>query len=176
MDNREIIQNGLYYIEENLKAEITAKDLADLSGFSVFYYYRLFQDVAGMPVMQYILHRKLINAIYDLSCRNNKKIEVALEYCFGSYASFYKAFYREIGYTPSEFLNNFKAEKPAKIILVKEVYTMITHKKISAILENWNIADKSIKDVYYNNSGRRNENDFSLVKIIFLRFPVIWVG
>lgn len=53
---------------------------------------------------------------------------------------------------------------------------MITHKKISAILENWNIADKSIKDVYYNNSGRRNENDFSLVKIIFLRFPVIWVG
>lgn len=160
MDNREIIQNSLDYIEENLKAEITAKDLADLSGFSVFYYYRLFQGVVGMPVMQYILHRKLLNAIYDISCGNNKKIEVALEYGFGSYATFYKAFYREIGYTPSEFLNKFQAEKPAKIILVKDGYTMITHKKLSAILENWNIADKSIKDVYYNNSGRRNENAF----------------
>ena len=159
MDNREIIQNSLDYIEENLKAEITAKDLADLSGFSMFYYYRIFQSIVGMPVMQYILHRRLLNAIYDISC-GNKKIEVALEYGFGSYASFYKAFYREIGYTPSEFLNNFKAEKPAKITLVKDGYTMITHKKLSAILENYNIADKSIKDVYYNNSGRRNENAF----------------
>lgn len=159
MDNREIIQNSLDYIEENLKAEIAAKDLADLSGFSVFYYYRLFQGVVGMPVMQYILHRRLINAIYDISC-GNKKINVALEYGFSSYASFYKAFYREIGYTPSKFLNNFKAEKPAKTTLVKDGYTMITHKKLSAILENWNIADKTIKDVYYNNSGRRNENAF----------------
>lgn len=164
MDNQEIIQNSLDYIEENLKAEITAKDLADLSGFSMFYYYRLFQSVVGMPVMQYISNRKLLNAIYDMSHGNNKKIEVALEYGFGSYASFYKAFYREIGYTPSEFLNNFKAEKPAKIILVKEGHTMITHKKLSAILENYNIADKSIKDVYYDNSGRRNENAFYIGK------------
>ena len=159
MDNREIIQNSLDYIEENLKAEITAKDLADLSGFSMFYYYRIFQSIVGMPVMQYILHRKLLNAIYDISC-GNKKIEVALEYGFGTYASFYKAFNREIGYTPSEFLNKFKAEKPTKITLVKDGYTMITHKKLSAILEYYNIADKSIKDVYYNNSGRRNENAF----------------
>lgn len=159
MDNREIIQNSLDYIEENLKAEITAKDLADLSGFSMFYYYRIFQSIVGMPVMQYILHRKLLNAIYDISC-GNKKIEVALEYGFGTYASIYKAFNREIGYTPSEFLNKFKAEKPTKITLVKDGYTMITHKKLSAILEYYNIADKSIKDVYYNNSGRRNENAF----------------
>lgn len=88
-----------------------------------------------------------------MSCSNNKKIEVALEYSFGSYASFYKAFCREIGYTPSEFLNNFKAEKPAKIILIKDGYTMITHKKLSAILENWNIADKSIKDDFYDNAN-----------------------
>lgn len=54
MDSQEIIQNSLDYIEENLKAEITSKDLADLSGFSMFYYYRLFQSVVGMPVMQYI--------------------------------------------------------------------------------------------------------------------------
>ncbi len=159
MDNQEIIQNSLDYIEENLKAEIKAKDLADLSGFSLFYYYRLFQSVVGMPVMQYILHRKLLNAIYDISC-GNKKINIVLEYGFSSYASFYKAFYREIGYTPLEFLNKFKAEKPAKIILVKDGVTMITHKKLFAILENWNIADKSIKDVYYNNSGRKNENAF----------------
>ena len=159
MDNREIIQNSLDYIEENLKAEISAKDLADLSGFSLFYYYRLFQNTIGMPVMQYILHRKLLNAIYDISC-GNKKIDVALEYGFGSYASFYKAFNREIGYTPSEFLNKFKAEKPAKIILVKDGDIMINHKKLSAVLENWNITDKSIKDVYYSNSHRRNENAF----------------
>ncbi len=159
MDNRQIIQNSIDYVEENLKAEITANDLADLSGFCVFYFYRLFQSTVGMPVMQYILHRKLLNAIFEMG-RGKKKIDIALEYGFSSYASFYKAFKREIGYTPSEFLNKFKAEKPSKFI-VKDGDIMISHKKLSAVvIENWDIADNTIKDTYYGNCARRNENAF----------------
>lgn len=42
MDNRTIIQKSLDYIEENLQTEITAAELADMAGFSLFHYYRLF--------------------------------------------------------------------------------------------------------------------------------------
>ena len=59
MDNRIIIQNSIDYIENNLKTEITAAELADTAGFSIFHYYRLFQSVIGVPVMQYIVYRKL---------------------------------------------------------------------------------------------------------------------
>lgn len=51
MDNRAIIQKSLDYIEENLRSEITAVELAKTAGFSLFHYYRLFQQATGMPVM-----------------------------------------------------------------------------------------------------------------------------
>ena len=96
--NREIIQKSLDYIEENLKCEITARELCERAGFSLFHYYRLFHTAVGMPVMQYILRRKLLNAIYEIS-RGEKMIDVALAYGFETHAGFYKAFVRELGCT-----------------------------------------------------------------------------
>ena len=51
--NLSIIQKSIDYIEENLKSDITAKELSEMAGFSVFHYYRLFQSAVGLPVMQY---------------------------------------------------------------------------------------------------------------------------
>ena len=51
MDNRMIIQRSLDYIEDNLQAEITAAELADMAHISLFHYYRLFQQATGLPVV-----------------------------------------------------------------------------------------------------------------------------
>ena len=64
MDNRTIIQKSLDYIEENLQTEITAAELAEMAGFSLFHYYRLFQQATGLPVMQYILRRRLLHRVF----------------------------------------------------------------------------------------------------------------
>ena len=85
MNQIELIQNCIDYIEENLKTEITAAELADRAGFSIFHFYRLFQAETGMPVMQYILKRRLLNAIYEIA-QGRKKIDVAQEYGFDTYA------------------------------------------------------------------------------------------
>ena len=37
MDNRTIIQQSLDYIENNLQTQITAAELADMAGFSLFH-------------------------------------------------------------------------------------------------------------------------------------------
>ena len=66
MDNRAILQQSLDYIEDILRAEITAQELADLAGFSLFHYYRLFQQATGLPVMQYILRRRLLHGVYAM--------------------------------------------------------------------------------------------------------------
>jgi AraC-like DNA-binding protein len=49
---REIIQDSIDYIEENIKCDISAAELSEKAGFSLFNYYRLFQTAVGMPVMQ----------------------------------------------------------------------------------------------------------------------------
>lgn len=51
MDYRKSIQDSLDYIEDNLKTSITATELSERAGYSLFHYYRLFQSAVGMPVM-----------------------------------------------------------------------------------------------------------------------------
>ena len=169
MDNRKIIQGCIDYIEENLKTEITAKELADMAGFSLFHFYRLFQLATGMPVMQYILKRKLLYALYEIS-QGAKMTEIALSYGFETFAGFYKACKREIGYTPSGFLKSYKAHKPYKINLFKEEHIMLTHKKISEILGNWKLQTEEIKDIYYEETGNYSENAFYVGENYIIKF------
>ena len=92
MDNRATMQRSLDYIEDNLQAQITAAELAEQAGFSLFHYYRLFQQATGLPVMQYILRRRLLHGVYAMK-QGSSKIDAALRFGFDTYAGFYKAFY-----------------------------------------------------------------------------------
>ena len=158
MNNLDIIQNSLDYIEANLKTEITAEELAYHANFSMFHYYRLFQKAVGMPVMQYIVRRKLLYAIYEISC-GNKVIDVALAYGFDTYAGFYKAFKRQFGYTPKQFLKSRTINKPYKINLSEGEHIMVTHKTIREILKNWNLDREAVTDIFYER-GEKSENSF----------------
>jgi len=155
--NRKVIQNSLDYIEENLKAEITAEELSRAAGFSVFHYYRIFERAVGMPVMQYILQRKLLHAIYEIS-QGKKQTDVALSYGFDTHAGFYKAFVREFGYTPTQFLKNYKAKKPYRINLLQEEHIMITHKKLKEILKYWGLEEEKLEDIVFEDTGNIHES------------------
>ena len=149
---KESIQNTIDYVEANLRAEMTAAELAEQAGYSVFHFYRIFQSEVGMPVMQYILKRKLLNAIYEIGT-GKKKIDAALEYGFETYAGFYKSFVRELGYTPADYLRKFKVKKPYRINLFQEEKIMLSHKKIAEMLTLWGMQEEKIADVVYGESG-----------------------
>ena len=155
--NLTIIQKSIDYIEDNLKTDITAKELSEMAGFSMFHYYRLFQSAVGLPVMQYITRRRLLNALYDLHC-GEKMIEVAMDYGFETQAGFYKAFIREFGYTPTEFLNMSKKKKPYRINLFKEEHIMVSHKKIKEVLQSWGLENEKLTDVVYAETGNVSES------------------
>lgn len=157
MDNRAIIQKSLDYIEDNLRTEIAAAELAEMAHISLFHYYRLFQQAMGMPVMQYILRRRLLHGVYAMK-QGSSKINAALLYGFDTYAGFYKAFCREFGSTPSEFLKSCRAKRPYKIDLTKEEHMTITHKKAAQILQAWNLEGETITDIYYDGTGNKNDS------------------
>ncbi len=152
-----IIQNSIDYIEDNLKTEITAKELSKIAGFSMFHYYRLFQSAVGMPVMQYITRRRMLHALYNMHC-GEKIITVALTYGFETQAGFYKAFVREFGYTPTEFLNMSKKKEPYRINLIKEEHIMVSHKKLKDILLNWGLENEKLTDIIYAETGNVSES------------------
>lgn len=155
--NLTIIQKSIDYIEENLKTDITAKELSEMAGFSMFHYYRLFQSAVGMPVMQYITRRRLLHALYDMHC-GEKMMVVALDYGFETQAGFYKAFVREFGYTPTEFLNMSKKKKPYRINVFKEEHIMVSHKIIKEVLQNWGLENEKLADVVYAETGNVSES------------------
>ena len=157
MDNRTIIQKSLDYIEGNLQTEITAAELAEMAGFSLFHYYRLFQQATGLPVMQYIQRRRLLHGVYAMK-QGSSKIDAALLYGFDTYAGFYKAFCREFGSTPSDFLHERRAKRPYRIDITKEEHVTITHKKAAQILQNWNMGDATITDIYNESTGNKNDS------------------
>lgn len=152
-----IIQKSIDYIEDNLKTDITAKELSEMAGFSIFHFYRLFQSAVGMPVMQYITRRRLLHAMYDMHC-GEKMIEAVLDYGFETQAGFYKACVREFGYTPTEFLNMSKKRKPYRINLFKEEHIMVSHKKLKEILQNWGLENEKLTDVVYAETGNVSES------------------
>jgi len=157
MDHRTIIQQSLDYIEDNLQTEITATELAEMAGFSLFHYYRLFQQATGMPVMQYILRRRLLHGVYAMK-QGFTKTDAALSFGFDTYAGFYKAFCREFGATPSVFLQSGRAKRPYRIDIIKEENMTITHKKAVQILNHWNLSNQTITDIYYEGTGNKNDN------------------
>ena len=156
MDNRAMIQKSIDYIEENLQTEITAAELAEMAGFSLFHYYRLFQQATGLPVMQYILRRRLLHGVYAMK-QGSTKIDAALLYGFDTYAGFYKAFCREFGSTPSDFLRSSRAKRPYRIDITKEEHMTVTHKKAAQILKCWNLEGETITDIYYDGTGNKND-------------------
>jgi len=162
MDYRNIIQKSLDYIEENLKTEITAEELAKQAGFSLFHYYRIFLQFTGMPVMQYIVRRRLAHGIYAVQ-QGCKMIEAALDYGFDTHAGFYKAFQREYDCSPSEYLRRAPARPPQRINLWQEAQSMITHAKLKEILSNWEVPQPvTVQDIFMSANKIKAEDMWNI--------------
>ncbi len=169
MDNQKIMQRSLDFIEDNLRAEITAAELAETAGFSLFHYYRLFQQATGLPVMQYIQRRRLLHGVYAMK-QGMSKTDAAFAFGFDTYAGFYKAFCREYGSTPSAFLASCRAKRPYRIDITKEEHMTITHKKAAQILQSWNLSDTTITDIYYDGTGNKNESACYVAEEFVLKY------
>lgn len=169
MDNRKIIQNALDYIDDNLKAEISMDELCDMAGYSYVHFCRLFSHYVGLSPNKYIIRRRLINAVYDMS-GGMTKVDIALSYGFETYSGFYKAFKREFNCSPSEFIKSYKGEKPYKINILQEEHIMISKTKTQKLLSHWNLQDEKVANIYNENTGRQSENAYYIGEDYVIKF------
>ena len=116
------------YIDEHIKEELTAKNLATVFGYSERHFRKEFQDVFGMGPITYITQRKVQFAAKAL--REGKlPAEVGKEYGFCSRNGFDKAFRRVFYTSPAKY-----ARAGAKVVNLDRYYSEYKDKiKISYI-------------------------------------------
>ena len=154
MQYPEVIKAALEYIEQNLKTDITAEELAKMANYSTYHYYRLFSSVVGSSIASYILKRRLDHALAEIA-GGCKAIDVVLEYSFDTYAGFYKAFVKMYGCSPKKYLSIYQDHKPKK----PEVVNMYTKKELQNVLENWDIEKNlPVSDIYLSDGSKVSGN------------------
>ena len=167
-DTIRLIQSTMDYVEQNLKTELDIEELSQMAGYSYFHYCQLFQKAVGLPVKQYVVCRRLKHAIYEIS-QGVKKQEAASEYGFDTYAGFYKAFCREYGMSPSEYLKVYRPSYPYKIDLLQEGKLMISKKIVMKLLAHWGMENAPVSNVVYEGSNRVSENEFTVGEAYVLK-------
>ncbi len=95
------ILTALAHIEEHLCDRITIQDLADVSGYSLFHFTRLFNQYLGLTPYDYLIRRRLSDASEALLASDRRIIDIAQDYQFGSHETFTRAFNRMFEKPPS---------------------------------------------------------------------------
>ncbi len=101
----EAIQKTLDYIEEHIGEDMQIEELAKIAALSPFYFQRLFTRLVKASVRDYIKLRRLAKSVALLRNKNNRIIDIAMEYGFGSHETFTRAFKETYSITPSQYRN-----------------------------------------------------------------------
>ena len=100
------VQRMQDYIERNQAEEIRLSDLARASLFSPWYAYRLFRDCLGLTPTEYIRKYRLTQAARQLQAGNVRVIDAAYNAGFSNVDTFTRAFFREFGLNPSDYMRH----------------------------------------------------------------------
>lgn len=97
----------LLYIQTHLEQDLSLEVLAERVGFSAFHFHRIFREIIGEAVKEYIRRLRIERGAYRLKISEQTILQIALEAGFKTHESFTRAFERQFGMTPSEFRSNF---------------------------------------------------------------------
>ena len=98
------VQRMQDYIEKNRAEAISLSGLARASLFSPWYAYRLFRACLGLTPAEYIRKYRLTQAAKQLRNGEAKVIDAAYDAGFSNVDTFTRAFYREFGLNPSDYM------------------------------------------------------------------------
>lgn len=167
MNYSDVISQCIEFIEENINSELTPDLIANKCGYSTFHFCRIFNICQGMTLMDYVKKRRLSLAATKLF-DGNRIIDVALEYGFDTHNGFSKAFKKEYGFTPSQYIKRmedyyFNKESVYKIggyimnpVIVSKPAFKVAGYGIQTNISNGNFT-KDIASFWSNYSGENLE-------------------
>lgn len=99
------------FVNENYSCDITVQDIAHHIGLDRTYLYRVFKEVYGISIQNYILHFRLKKACHFLAYSNFSVSQIS-QYCgYSSVQQFSCIFKKNIHCSPSEYRKRQKESK-----------------------------------------------------------------
>lgn len=99
----ETIDKAIDFIEMHLFDPVSAQQLADGVGLSVFYFQRLFKRLTGRTVLEYVKLRRLARSVDLLKDSYKTILDVAVACGFSSHANYTKSFHESFDMSPQTY-------------------------------------------------------------------------
>ena len=93
----------LLYIQTHLEQDLSLEVLAQRVGFSTFHFHRIFREVIGEAVKEYIRRLRIERGAYRLKISEQTILQIALDARFKTHESLARAHSRGSLGLPSEF-------------------------------------------------------------------------
>ena len=102
-EHSDCIQEVMQYISAHIGEPLNREVLAEIAGFSVPHFHRVFTAHVGESAISYIRRLRLERAARKLRMGAVDITQVALAAGYDSHAAFSKAFKQQFGLSPSQF-------------------------------------------------------------------------
>ena len=91
------------YINSHCTENLTLEQVSEQAGFSKYHFARLFRELTGTTVHNYVTNRRILYAQSLLADEALSVTEVSMRSGFNSLATFNRIFKKQMGCTPSEY-------------------------------------------------------------------------
>ena len=98
-----ITNNIQKYIKKNIDKKISLHDISRHINYSLWYSARIFKEVMGITIFEYMRKLRLTKAAIKLRDTSSKVIDVAFDFVFDSHEGFTRAFSKEFNITPKAY-------------------------------------------------------------------------
>ncbi len=99
----ELVNSVLDWINQNFKEKINSQKLSQISNLNFNYLCKIFKNLTGQTITQYVNEQRVEHACYDIAMKNKSVTEAAFSNGFNDLSYFAKTFKRYKGITPREF-------------------------------------------------------------------------
>ncbi len=110
MENKNLIDKAIGFIQKNPKDNLSLQSIADNAGFSLTYFDAIFRQHTGYSPVEYSRIYKLTRSALELRRTQKTVLEITLDFGYASPESFTRAFKNFYSITPSEYREKYANE------------------------------------------------------------------
>lgn len=103
LQQRDVAEEAIHYMRENVRKRITLKEIADYVGFSSSHFSLLFQRKTGYSPLNYLIHLKIQEACHQLDFTDMKINQISMLVGFDDPFYFSRIFTKTMGNSPSDY-------------------------------------------------------------------------